>query len=85
MVGVYAARQAGSAGGRRARTFRSFHHQRISSALAKGLAFELRHGNAGPPRAWRRRRLRVSARTPRAPEQGEAGALTLPWVLGPDA
>ena len=44
MAGVYAARQAGSAGGRRARTFRSFHRQRISCALAKGLAFELRHG-----------------------------------------
>ena len=47
--------------------------------------------HAGPPRAWRRRRLRVSARrllrTPGAllPEQGEAGALTLPGVLGPDA
>ena len=47
MAGVYAARQAGSAGaggGRRARTFRSFHRQRISCAVAKGLAFELRHG-----------------------------------------
>ena len=41
---MYAARQAGSAGGRRARTFRSFHRPRISCAVAKGLAFELRHG-----------------------------------------
>ena len=62
MAGVYAARQAGSAGGRRARTFRSFHRQRISCAVAKGLAFELRRRHAGPPRAWRRRRQRVSAR-----------------------
>ena len=44
LAGVSAARQAGSAGGRRARTFRSFHRQRISCAVAKGLAFELRHG-----------------------------------------
>eukprot|EP00966_Prymnesium_polylepis_P266232 6149914-Prymnesium_polylepis.1 len=41
MAGVYAARKAGSAGGRRVRTFCSFHRQRISCALA---AFELRHG-----------------------------------------
>jgi hypothetical protein len=87
MAGVYAARQAGSAGGRRARTFRSFHRQSISCALAKGLAFELRHGM----RVLRARGVRVSARrllrTPGAllPEQGEAGALTLPGVLGPDA
>jgi hypothetical protein len=44
MAGVYATRLAGSAGGRRAGTFRRFHRQRISCALAKGLAFELRHG-----------------------------------------
>ena len=44
MAGVHAARHSGSAGGRRASTFRRFHRQRISCALAKGLAFELRHG-----------------------------------------
>ena len=33
MAGVYATRLAGSAGGRRARTFRSFHRRRISCAL----------------------------------------------------
>ena len=47
MAGVYAARQAGSAGGRRARTFRSFHTasaSRVPWPSAKGLAFELRHG-----------------------------------------
>ena len=44
MAGVYAARQAGSAGGRGARTSRSFHRQRSSCAVAMGLAFELRPG-----------------------------------------
>eukprot|EP00966_Prymnesium_polylepis_P027082 626559-Prymnesium_polylepis.1 len=44
MAGVHAARHSGSTGGRRASTSRRFHRQRISCALGKGLAFELRHG-----------------------------------------
>eukprot|EP00966_Prymnesium_polylepis_P191782 4444612-Prymnesium_polylepis.2 len=43
-TGVHAARHSGSTGSRRASTFRRFHRQRTSCALAKGLTFELRHG-----------------------------------------
>ena len=41
---AHATRLAGSASDRRAREFKAFHRQRISCALARGLAFELQRG-----------------------------------------
>ena len=41
---AYAARLDGDEDGPRRRTFRAFHRARISAAVARGMAFELRRG-----------------------------------------
>ena len=44
MAATYGARLDGEAHGPRMRSFRSFHLARISCAVARGVAFELRRG-----------------------------------------
>eukprot|EP00966_Prymnesium_polylepis_P318284 7351595-Prymnesium_polylepis.1 len=76
MAGVHAARHSGSAGDRRASTSRRFHRQRISCAMAKGLApssFATACGSSArvaPPAAARKRAPpggAPGARRPRSP------------------
>jgi hypothetical protein len=83
------------AGGEPAASTRLIQPRRVPQALLlaaqkEHLPLDGRPRHAGPPRAWRRRRsgrrlLRTPPEGALLPEQGEAGALTLPCVLGQDA